>query len=401
MKSLLQFGFPPPRPSAVKSLGALASLATCLAMTMPAAGQVVIGGSTGPRPAVVIDLGALTGVPGTGAPSRIPGLRYGPVPPPFPDFVPPSELYLPLAVTPPPLRPTEPAPQGRPAPGVPAPEIHLPVPPATTPPAPAPTAAPATAAEPSPAVLPGPGQPITGVTPPPRPALPAPVQPEDVAAPTPPTPPAPILADAAPELSVPALAVDVPAPPEPVRRPAPVTPLPTPAAPPPATPLTPTPPPEIPDLGELTPPDEPGILQDRPPAPVADAPEPRIQTVDPPGTDVAALDPETAVEALDEDSFRIRFAAGSSDPGPAAVSLLSSLVDRMSASGDVRLEIKAYADTGSGTPGDARRLSLRRALAIRTFLVDGGIESTRIDVKALGDTAPDSPADRVDLFLAG
>ena len=148
-------------------------------------------------------------------------------------------------------------------------------------------------------------------------------------------------------------------------------------------------------------PDQPAILQDRPPAPLADAPEPRIQTVDPPDTDVAALDPAVTVEALDEGSFRIRFPAGSSDPGSAAESLLSSLVERMAGSGDVRLEIKAYADTGSGTPGDARRLSLRRALAIRTFLVERGIESTRIDVKALGDTAPDSPSDRVDLFLSG
>ena len=411
MKSLLTFGFPLPRPGAGKCLSALASLLAGLTMAAPAAGQVVIGGSNGPRPAVVIDLGALTGSPGTGAPSQIPGLRYGPVPPPFPDFVPPSEIYLPLAVTPPPLRPTAPMTADRPASGVPAPEIHLPVPPATETPAPTPT----TAAAPPTPVLPGPGQPITGaappapaladpapadVAPPPQsdPPTPVPTQAEDLAAPIPPTP---VLAEAAPELSVPAIVQDIPAPPEPVRRPASVTPLPTPAAPPPATPLTPTPPPDTPDLGDLTTPDEPGILQERPPAPVAGAPEPRIQTVDPPGTDVAALDPDIAVEALDEDSFRIRFAAGSSDPGPAAVSLLSSLVDRMSANGGVRLEIKAYADTGAGTPGDARRLSLRRALAIRTFLVDSGIESTRIDVKALGDTAPDSPADRVDLFLAG
>lgn len=417
MKSLLPFGLPTPIVGAGHCLGALAILVASFTLAAPAAGQIVIGGNASPRQAVVVDLGAVTGLAGPGTAPPIPGLFYGPIPPPVPDFVPPPELYLPLAVAPP-TRPATPPGLGVPAPlapapvvttpdapasGVPAPEIHLPLSPAQAPPA---------AAAPTP-VLPGPGQPVTGAPPPvpATPPAPPPVEPDLASAPAP-RPVQPdadavagqqpaVIAQAAPDLSVPALTPDVPAPPQPVRRPAPVTPLPTPTAPPPATVPTPSPPPAAPDLGDLTPPDQPGILQERPPAPATDAAEPRIQTVDPAATDVAALDPAVTVEALDELSFRIRFPADSSDPGAAAEPLLSSLVERMAGSGDVRLEIKAYAGTGSGTPGDARRLSLRRALAIRTFLVERGIESTRIDVKALGDTAPDSPSDRVDLFLSG
>ena len=50
--------------------------------------------------------------------------------------------------------------------------------------------------------------------------------------------------------------------------------------------------------------------------------------------------------------------------------------------------------------GATRRLSLSRALAVRTFLIDNGVRSTRIDVRALGDKAPDEPANRVDVSLS-
>jgi len=44
-----------------------------------------------------------------------------------------------------------------------------------------------------------------------------------------------------------------------------------------------------------------------------------------------------------------------------------------------------------------RRLSLSRALAVRAFLIDQGVRSTRLDVRALGDKTGDGPADRVDI----
>ena len=56
-----------------------------------------------------------------------------------------------------------------------------------------------------------------------------------------------------------------------------------------------------------------------------------------------------------------------------------------------------------GPPGEkssnTRRLSLKRALVVRQILIDDGVPSERIDVRALGGTDDDGPPDRVDVFL--
>jgi len=60
--------------------------------------------------------------------------------------------------------------------------------------------------------------------------------------------------------------------------------------------------------------------------------------------------------------------------------------------------------SATGTPEDPstpRRLSLSRALAARAVLVNAGIASTRIYVRALGASGPPGPADRVDLITSG
>lgn len=66
-----------------------------------------------------------------------------------------------------------------------------------------------------------------------------------------------------------------------------------------------------------------------------------------------------------------------------------------------RLQLKAYAEgTGSDT-SKARRLSLSRALAVRSFLIENGLRSTRIDVRALGIARDGGVPDRVDIVLLG
>lgn len=64
-----------------------------------------------------------------------------------------------------------------------------------------------------------------------------------------------------------------------------------------------------------------------------------------------------------------------------------------------RLEILAYADTPDGSVAAARRLSLRRALAVREVLLSQGIQSTRIDVRALGGSEVTGDPDRLDLVI--
>jgi outer membrane protein OmpA-like peptidoglycan-associated protein len=65
-----------------------------------------------------------------------------------------------------------------------------------------------------------------------------------------------------------------------------------------------------------------------------------------------------------------------------------------------RVQLMAFAEGTEDTASQARRLSLSRALAVRTYLIDKGIRSTRMDVRALGSTAEQGPLDRVDIVPA-
>lgn len=63
--------------------------------------------------------------------------------------------------------------------------------------------------------------------------------------------------------------------------------------------------------------------------------------------------------------------------------------------GETRLQLRAYAmreEEGAA----ARRLSLKRALAVRAYLIEQGVAPTRIDVRALGPAKDGGPTERVD-----
>jgi outer membrane protein OmpA-like peptidoglycan-associated protein len=66
----------------------------------------------------------------------------------------------------------------------------------------------------------------------------------------------------------------------------------------------------------------------------------------------------------------------------------------------LRLRIEGFATGGDDAGAEARRVSLSRALVVRSFLMDQGIPSTRMDVYARGLGAPDSPpGNRVDVTV--
>lgn len=64
-----------------------------------------------------------------------------------------------------------------------------------------------------------------------------------------------------------------------------------------------------------------------------------------------------------------------------------------------RLQIQAFASPTDNGPTSARRVSLSRALEVRTWLMAQGIEPQRMDVRALGMETDRDPADRVDLVF--
>lgn len=98
--------------------------------------------------------------------------------------------------------------------------------------------------------------------------------------------------------------------------------------------------------------------------------------------------------------LRVVFETTESDLPEDAKAPLKDLAQKLLQEEDTRIQLMAYASGDSSESSRARRLSLSRALAVRTYLIDQGIRSTRMDVRALGNNVPDGPEDRVDIQAA-
>lgn len=98
----------------------------------------------------------------------------------------------------------------------------------------------------------------------------------------------------------------------------------------------------------------------------------------------------------------ILFAAGASDPAQSALGAIKYLAGDLNTamtSAGARVQLIAYGGDKGDKGSDARRLSLKRALAIRQVLIDDGVPSERIDVRAMGGADDGGPSDRVDVYV--
>jgi outer membrane protein OmpA-like peptidoglycan-associated protein len=98
----------------------------------------------------------------------------------------------------------------------------------------------------------------------------------------------------------------------------------------------------------------------------------------------------------------VMFEKGATNPSAAqftGVKLLATDLATALESGATRVQLEAYGGAPGDKSSDARRLSLKRALAVRQLLIDGGVPSNRIDVRAMGGVDDKGPADRVDVFV--
>jgi len=271
------------------------------------------------------------------------------------------------------------------------------------------------------------------------PPAPEPVQQQVVTAPPPPPADSPQSAPEIAPVPAPVIAAKAPEPeptpepvkPEPVKEVVKVEPAPAPA-PMPATAPAPVAPPAAPQVEEvqappsvvdapppppqaLTQPPKPPVVEPQttqavaPPAPIdesqtAPAATGPAVTVDLPPKDgaahpgVASLPPATGPLG-DGDSMRIVFDQDSSKLPPDARSALKALSDQMRNQETLRLQLLAYAGDSDTSASAARRLSLSRALAVRSFLIESGVRSTRIDVRALGNKSTDAVTERVDITV--
>ena len=98
----------------------------------------------------------------------------------------------------------------------------------------------------------------------------------------------------------------------------------------------------------------------------------------------------------------ILFAKDAPDPARGALGAIKFLAGDLNASmtgPGARVELQAFGGAKGDKSSDARRLSLKRALAIRQVLIDDGVSADRIDVRAMGGSDDTGPADRVDVYI--
>ena len=117
-----------------------------------------------------------------------------------------------------------------------------------------------------------------------------------------------------------------------------------------------------------------------------------------------AKGPETieqlaALPPLGQTDLSLGFEPGRTDLDESQDAQLRGFSRRVASDGQSRIQIVAYADIKGESGSAARRVSLSRALAVRARLLDAGVESMRIDVRALGNQTNRQPLDRVDLAV--
>ena len=98
-------------------------------------------------------------------------------------------------------------------------------------------------------------------------------------------------------------------------------------------------------------------------------------------------------------ALQVAFAVDVSKLPDAAKDGLTTLAKQLKENENLRLQLMAYAGGKDLSPSKARRLSLSRALSVRSFLIESGVRSTRIDVRALGDKTAEEPLNRVDVNI--
>ena len=129
--------------------------------------------------------------------------------------------------------------------------------------------------------------------------------------------------------------------------------------------------------------------------------EPKVASNAPPPVRTAPAGPTTGNESLTKRSV-ILFAKDAPDPAKSALGALKFLAGDLNAAmntPNARVELQAFGGAKGDKGSDARRLSLKRALAIRQVLIEDGVSADRIDVRAMGGVDDTGPTDRVDVYV--
>ncbi|MBV9044295.1 MAG: hypothetical protein JO348_15825 [Alphaproteobacteria bacterium] len=166
---------------------------------------------------------------------------------------------------------------------------------------------------------------------------------------------------------------------------------PTPAKPPKQAAHAPSPPPPAAATGDASIPFTLG-------GPMSAPPRRTASTTPPPARTAPSVPAQTGMRRQSQ----IPFAPGQSSPANADVAAVHSLAASLNAAlnaGATRVQLEAYGGPRGDKSSDSRRLSLKRALVIRELLIEDGVPSEKIDVRAMGGVDDSGAADRVDVFV--
>lgn len=172
------------------------------------------------------------------------------------------------------------------------------------------------------------------------------------------------------------------------------------AAPSPASSAPGTPPPVT--SAPVTPPPA-ATLPANPPTvatipPVAPPPAPANPT--PPPVPPVAAAAKTAAANVPA-GLQLTFESGQSDLSAASVDAIKQFIAASPAGKGGTFNVLAYAAGVPHDPSAPRRLSLSRAIAVRSAMLAEGVSSAAIYLRALGAQGGDGPPDRVDISVQG
>ncbi len=125
-------------------------------------------------------------------------------------------------------------------------------------------------------------------------------------------------------------------------------------------------------------------------------PDATVEPAEP--TQTAALTTPPEITALDS-PLRLLFERDEVELPDGARDRLAPIALKLQDEPNARLQLQAFAVGSEDSASQARRVSLARALAVRSYLIERGVRSTRIDVRALGAPEDEGPPDRVDIIL--
>jgi len=148
-----------------------------------------------------------------------------------------------------------------------------------------------------------------------------------------------------------------------------------------------------------------GLNASAPPKPIIPAKAAATNATPPPPVDapqaMAALPPaglSSPVPSAPSEGVAaaLMFAPGAIELTAGAMAQLDALMTSLTQK--ERVQLKAHA-SGGQDDAEVRRIALKRALAARSHLLANGMESTRIDVRALGPAGDGGPDDRLDVIV--